>query len=160
MDIKQIVAAIATAYKTHGDAVAKANAERKTAVDPLFEKLAAAVAAKGLQRPAMREVVYATFAKVYGEKIGVAARGPLAGKLAFEDTNCAARRQADRTLDKLFDIWTISFSFSAKETAMMDALVKGVLHLKAKTVDGEEKPVGREALRKLLNERYDAAEGK
>lgn len=160
MDIKKLVAAIASAHKAHGDAVAEANAARKAALDPLHEKLAAAVAAKGLKRPAMREIVYTIFAKVYEESIGIAARGPLAGKLAFENTNCAARRKADRTLDQLFDVWVIDFSFSEKEIAMMDALVKGVLKLKAKNADGEEKPVGRDALKKLLNERYDAAEGK
>jgi hypothetical protein len=159
MNIKQLVADIAVAYQAHAAAVATANAARKAAVDPLVKELSAAIEAKGLDRASLRESVYAIFGEVYGEPTKKASRGPLAGKLSFEDTNCAARKAADRLLDRLF-AFAIEFAFSDKEIAAMDALVKGVFKLKAKNADGELVAVGRKALVRLLNERYDAAEGK
>lgn len=159
MTMQNIIAAIASAYKTHAAAIAAANAARKTAVDPLFEKLAAEVEAKRLDRAAMRSIVYPVFAEVYGAAVKTASRGPKAGQVAFVETDCAARKAADRALDRLFP-FAISFSFSEKEIAAMDALIAGVLKLKAKNADGESVAVGRKALMRLLNERYDAAEGK
>ena len=155
MDIQKSITAAAVLMKTHRAAVDAANKALQVGLKPIVEKLRAQFDADGIDRAAARDLVYPAFAAVYDEKVKVASRGPKAGSIAFVDSDCAARKAADRFIARLFGAWDIEFAFSEKEKAAAATLAKLLFGLTAENEFGKKVPAHERAAAALMKAAFE-----